>query len=51
VILVPGYGGDDAMLATLATRLDHAGRSTIVLALPDGATGDPAYKPMYWRPG
>jgi len=40
VILVPGYGGDDAMLATLATRLDHAGRSTIVLALPDGATGD-----------
>jgi triacylglycerol lipase len=40
VILVPGYGGDASMLDALATRLDHAGRTTLVLDLPDGATGD-----------
>jgi len=38
--LVPGYGGNDSMLETLANRLHSAGRTTILLALPDGATGD-----------
>jgi triacylglycerol esterase/lipase EstA (alpha/beta hydrolase family) len=40
VILIPGYGGSDALLETLASRLRAAGRTTIVLALPDDATGD-----------
>ncbi|HEY0870484.1 MAG TPA: hypothetical protein VGD55_08800, partial [Acidothermaceae bacterium] len=40
VILVPGYGGSDTMLETLANRLHSAGRTTILLALPDDATGD-----------
>jgi triacylglycerol lipase len=40
VILVPGYGGDDAMLAALAVHLEKAGRTAIVLALPDNAEGD-----------
>jgi triacylglycerol esterase/lipase EstA (alpha/beta hydrolase family) len=40
IILVPGYGGSDTMLETLANRLHSAGRTTILLALPDGATGD-----------
>jgi triacylglycerol esterase/lipase EstA (alpha/beta hydrolase family) len=40
VILVPGYGGSDASLETLANRLNSAGRTTILLALPDDATGD-----------
>jgi triacylglycerol lipase len=40
VILVPGYGGDDSMLAALAVHLQNAGRTTIVLALPDSAEGD-----------
>ena len=40
VILVPGYGGSDSMLETLANRLHSAGRTTILLALPDDATGD-----------
>jgi triacylglycerol lipase len=40
IILVPGYGGSDTMLETLANRLHSAGRTTIVLALPDDATGD-----------
>jgi triacylglycerol esterase/lipase EstA (alpha/beta hydrolase family) len=38
--LVPGYGGSDSMLETLANRLHSAGRTTILLALPDDATGD-----------
>jgi triacylglycerol lipase len=37
---VPGYGGSDSVLETLANRLHGAGRTTILLALPDGATGD-----------
>jgi triacylglycerol lipase len=40
VILVPGYGGDDSMLAALAVHLQKAGRTAIVLALPDSAEGD-----------
>ena len=40
VILVPGYGGSDSVLETLANRIHAAGRTTILLALPDGATGD-----------
>jgi pimeloyl-ACP methyl ester carboxylesterase len=40
VILVPGYGGSDTVLETLANRLHSAGRTTILLALPDDATGD-----------
>ncbi|HEY5454114.1 MAG TPA: hypothetical protein VIJ96_01460 [Acidothermaceae bacterium] len=40
IILVPGYGGSDTMLQTLANRLHSAGRTTILLALPDDATGD-----------
>ncbi len=40
VILVPGYGGDDSMLAALAVHLEKAGRTAIVLALPDSAEGD-----------
>jgi triacylglycerol lipase len=40
IILVPGYGGSDSMLETLANRLHSAGRTTILLALPDDATGD-----------
>jgi triacylglycerol esterase/lipase EstA (alpha/beta hydrolase family) len=38
--LVPGYGGSDTLLETLANRLHSAGRTTILLALPDDATGD-----------
>jgi triacylglycerol lipase len=40
VILVPGYGGDRAMLGDLAAKLRAAGRTVSVLALPDDATGD-----------
>jgi triacylglycerol lipase len=40
VILVPGYGGSDSMLAALAVHLEKAGRTAIVLALPDNAEGD-----------
>jgi len=40
IILVPGYGGSDTVLETLANRLHSAGRTTILLALPDDATGD-----------
>jgi len=40
IILVPGYGGSDTMLETLANRLHSAGRTTILLTLPDDATGD-----------
>jgi len=40
VILVPGYGGDASMLSPLAVRLQKAGRTAIVLALPDNAEGD-----------
>ena len=37
---MPGYGGSDSMLDTLANSLRSAGRTTILLALPDDATGD-----------
>src|SRR5690348_17244522 len=40
VILVPGYGGSQTALRRLADRLAAAGRSTEVLTLPDGGTGD-----------
>jgi len=40
VILVPGYGGDAGMLDPLALQLRKAGRTTIVLDLPNAATGD-----------
>jgi triacylglycerol esterase/lipase EstA (alpha/beta hydrolase family) len=40
VILVPGYGGSQTALRELAARLAAAGRSTQVLTLPDGGTGD-----------
>jgi triacylglycerol esterase/lipase EstA (alpha/beta hydrolase family) len=40
VILVPGYGGDVASLADIATRLRAAGRRAQILPLPDGGTGD-----------
>jgi triacylglycerol esterase/lipase EstA (alpha/beta hydrolase family) len=40
VILVPGYGGSRTALLQLASRLAVTGRSTQVLNLPDGGTGD-----------
>jgi triacylglycerol lipase len=40
VILVPGYGGSQSALLRLAGRLAATGRSTQVLTLPDGGTGD-----------
>jgi triacylglycerol lipase len=40
VLLVPGYGGSQAALSQLAGRLQAAGRTARVLALPDGGTGD-----------
>lgn len=40
VIVVPGYGGDRAMLDPLAAALRKAGRTTIILSLPDNAMGD-----------
>jgi triacylglycerol lipase len=40
VILVPGYGGDDQMLAGLSDRLHRAGRTTTLLQLPNNAEGD-----------
>ncbi|MDQ1487239.1 MAG: triacylglycerol lipase [Actinomycetota bacterium] len=40
IILVPGFGGSDEMLAALAQRLRNAGRTTILLAIPNNATGD-----------
>jgi triacylglycerol lipase len=40
VLLIPGYGGGQGALSQLARRLDAAGRTTRVLTLPDGGTGD-----------
>lgn len=40
VLLVPGYGGNQASLAPLATRIRAAGRSASVVALPGDGTGD-----------
>jgi len=40
VLLVPGYGGSQVALSQLAARLNAAGRTARVVALPDGGTGD-----------
>lgn len=40
VLLVPGYGGDQASLAPLAGALRAAGRDVTVVGLPDRAQGD-----------
>ncbi|MDK3255961.1 lipase family alpha/beta hydrolase [Blastococcus capsensis] len=40
VLIVPGYGGNTAMLEPLADRLRSTGRDATVVALPDGGTGD-----------
>jgi triacylglycerol esterase/lipase EstA (alpha/beta hydrolase family) len=40
VIVIPGYGGSVSMLDQLASVLRKSGRTTVVLALPDDATGD-----------
>lgn len=40
VLLVPGYGGSQASLATLADRIRATGRSAQVLALEGDGTGD-----------
>jgi triacylglycerol esterase/lipase EstA (alpha/beta hydrolase family) len=40
ILLVPGYGGHRAALDTLAGRLQAAGRTTTVVALPDHGVGN-----------
>ena len=40
VVLVPGYGGNQSSLASLAIRLRVVGRPAVVVDLPDGGTGD-----------
>lgn len=40
VLMVPGYGGSTASLATLAGRLRAAGRDVTVVRLPGNAQGD-----------
>jgi triacylglycerol lipase len=40
VLLVPGYGGSEAGLDVLASRLRAAGKTVDVVPLPDGAHGD-----------
>ena len=40
VLLVPGYGGSQAALSTLAERLREAGRYARVVTLPGDGTGD-----------
>jgi pimeloyl-ACP methyl ester carboxylesterase len=40
VLLVPGYGGSAASLASLAARLRSAGRTANVVPLPGDGTGD-----------
>ena len=40
VLLVPGYGGATAALETLAVTLRAAGRTAVVVRLPDEGTGD-----------
>lgn len=40
VLLVPGYGGSGAALATLAERIAATGRDARVLELPGDGTGD-----------
>ncbi len=40
VVLVPGYGGNVASLDALAGAVRVTGRTTVVVELPDGGTGD-----------
>ena len=40
VVLVPGYGGGTGGVDALAERIRAAGRVALVVALPDGGTGD-----------
>jgi triacylglycerol lipase len=40
VLLVPGYGGSQQSLEPLAARIRATGRTTTVIALPGGGTGD-----------
>jgi triacylglycerol esterase/lipase EstA (alpha/beta hydrolase family) len=40
VVLVPGYGGSQATLETLAARLRAAGRTTVIVTLPGNGDGD-----------
>ena len=40
VLLVPGYGGSQEALSTLASRLREAGRDARVVPLPGDGTGD-----------
>jgi triacylglycerol lipase len=40
VLLVPGYGGNVGSLEQLAGVIRAAGRTAVVVALPDGGTGD-----------
>ena len=40
VLLVPGYGGSTSALQVLADRLRDAGRTAVVVRLPDDGTGD-----------
>jgi triacylglycerol lipase len=40
VLLVPGYGGSQADLEPLATRIRATGRAATVVALPQNGTGD-----------
>jgi hypothetical protein len=40
VVLVPGYGGNTAALATLADHISATGRAATVVPLPDNGTGD-----------
>ena len=40
VLLVPGYGGAQAALGSLADRIRATGRTATVIALPENGTGD-----------
>ncbi len=40
VLLVPGYGGTTAELQPLAAKIRAAGRSAVIVDVPDGGTGD-----------
>ncbi len=40
VLLVPGFGGSTTGVTALAVRLRATGRTAVVVALPDGGTGD-----------
>jgi triacylglycerol lipase len=40
VLLVPGYGGSTGSLQSLAAAIRATGRTVLVVAVPDGGTGD-----------